>query len=114
MPHIIVEYSADLDDRHNMQMLCQALFDAARDCSVFPDPSAIKVRATPCQNWVLDGSVDGFVHVTVRLMKGREAATQAIVTNALLAVLGTRLVDVGSLTVDINDIDPATYAKRTL
>ena len=48
MPHIIVEYAGHLDETHCMTGMCQTLFDAAVSSGVFPDTTAIKVRAIPC------------------------------------------------------------------
>ena len=113
MPHFIVEYSADVTTHHDMQNLCQALFDSAKDSGAFPDTNAIKVRATPATHWVLGHGDSGFVHVTIRLLAGRDSATQALVTQTALKTLKAHLPLVGSLSVDIKDINPATYAKHT-
>lgn len=114
MPHFIVEYSADLSADHDIQSLCQALFDSAKDSGAFPDSSAIKVRALPASHWVVGHGDTGFAHVTIRLLAGRDADTQARITQATLDTLHAQLPGVGSLSVDIKDINPATYAKRTL
>ncbi len=114
MPHIIVEYAGQLDKTHCMTGLCQTLFDTAAASGVFPDVSAIKVRATPCPFFRIGTEPQSFAHVTIRLLAGRDEATKAELSCSILAALDQALPDVGSLSVDIKDIDTATYAKRTL
>ncbi len=114
MPHIIVEYAGHLDETHCMTGMCQTLFDAAVSCGVFPDTTAIKVRAIPCPFSRIGTEPQSFAHVTIRLLAGRDDAVKANLTQIILAALDQALPDVGSLSVDIKDIDTATYAKRTL
>ncbi len=114
MPHIIVEYAGHLDETHCMTGMCQTLFDAAAASGVFPDVSAIKVRAIPCPFFRIGTEPQSFAHATIRLLAGRDEATKAELTRSILAALDQALPDVGSLSVDIKDIDTATYAKRTL
>lgn len=113
MPHAIIEYSAGLDDDHDIHALCESTFDALAGCGVFGDPAAIKVRALPCPYFVLGSDPQSFAHVTVRLLPGRTGDQKASVTQAVLKALQAHLSAVGSLSVDIADLD-AAYAKRTL
>lgn len=114
MPHIVVEYSGYLDETHCMTGLCQTLFDAAVASGFFPDTSTIKVRAIPCPFSRIGTEPQSFAHATIRLLAGRDDATKASLTQLILTTLDQALPDVGSLSVDIKDIDTATYAKRTL
>ena len=114
MPHIVVEYAGHLDETHCMTGICQILFDAAAASGVFPDTSAIKVRTIPCPFSRIGTEPQSFAHTTIHLLAGRDDAVKADLTRTILAALDTALPDVGSLTVDIKDIDTATYAKRTL
>lgn len=114
MPHIIVEYAGHLDETHCMTDLCQTLFDAAAASGVFPDTSAIKVRTIPCPFSRIGTEPQTFAHATIRLLAGRSDDVKAALTQTILNTLDQALPDVGSLSVDIKDIDTATYAKRTL
>jgi len=114
MPHIIVEYAGHLDETHCMTGMCQILFEAAAATGVFPDTTAIKVRAIPCPFSRIGTEPQSFAHATIRLLAGRDDAVKANLTQIILAALDQALPDVGSLSVDIKDIDTATYAKRTL
>lgn len=114
MPHIVVEYAGHLDETHCMNTLCKTLFDAAATSGVFPDTSSIKVRALPCPFSLIGTEPQSFAHVTIRLLAGRDDAVKAELTRTILATLDQALPEVGSLSVDIKDIDTASYAKRTL
>lgn len=114
MPHIIIEYAGHLDETHCMNTICKTLFDTAATSGVFPDTSTIKVRAIPCPFSIIGTDPQSFVHATVRLLAGRDDAVKAELTRTILTALDQALPDVGSLSVDIKDIDTASYAKRTL
>ena len=113
MPHLVIEYSQDLAEAHDMAALCQSLFDAAKTSGVF-DPATIKVRALPCPYWCTGTDPQSFAHITIRLMSGRDAAAKSRLTQHILAAMDRQLPDAGSLTVDIKEIDPTTYAKRVM
>ena len=72
MPHITLEYSANLEPTVDMYGLCTALKDAAAATGVFP-PAGIRVRAIQCDHSVVaDGDPrHGFIDISVRLRAGR-------------------------------------------
>ncbi len=114
MPHIIIEYSGHMDETHDMNEICQALFKTAADSGIFPDTTAIKVRAIPCPFWCIGTEPNCFVHATIRLLEGRDTETRKRLSNLVLKTLDEKLPDIGSLSVDIKGITIETYAKRTL
>jgi 5-carboxymethyl-2-hydroxymuconate isomerase len=114
MPHIIIEYAAPIAEQHDLDKLCKALFDAALETGVFKSPKDVKVRAIPATHWYLQTENDSFIHVTVRLLTGRTTEQKASVTNAMLKTADQLLPEVGSISVDIKELDPATYAKRSV
>ncbi len=113
MPHLVVEHSADIANHQNMSDLCKTLYDTALRSGEFDAPT-IKVRAISCAASYIGTEPQSFAHVTLHLMAGRDTKTKSRLTQTILNALETSLPDVGSLTVDIKDIDPATYAKRVL
>jgi len=86
MPHISLEYSAELDTVLDMRGLCVTLRDAAAATGVFP-PAGIRVRATACSHSIIaDGDPrHGFVDIHVRLRAGRTDAAKTRATDALFA-----------------------------
>lgn len=86
MPHIILEYSANLDDALDMHAFCTVLKDAASATGVFP-PAGIRVRAISCTHSVIaDGDPrHGFIDISVRLLAGRSDEAKTNATDAIFA-----------------------------
>lgn len=84
MPHITLEYSANLDAQMDIAALCVALRDAAVATGVFP-PAGIRVRAFAANHVVIaDGDPrHGFIDVAVRIGTGRDTVTQSRAADAL-------------------------------
>ena len=117
MPHIIVEYSANLEPELDPQGLVNALHKAALATSVFP-VGGLRTRAERRDVFaVADGDPDnGFVAVMARIGEGRDAATRRKVAQALMAVLETETAWAFAtrglgLTVEVAEIDGAASLK---
>lgn len=120
MPHIIAEYSANLEDRLDVQALVDDLHQAAADSGV-AELVAIRTRAERREFFrVADGNpANGFVHITARLRVGRPEEKLAALGKALLAAADKRLTEVYpthpiGLTVEIYEIDELTFRRNTL
>ena len=111
MPRIALEFSDGLQDTHDMHALCEALFEALiLDPEIKPE--ALKVHATPVPYWRIGTEPQSFAHITFYLYAGRDDATKARLTDIALTTMHTHMPDVGSLSVDARDMNPAAYAKR--
>lgn len=121
MPHVIAEYSANLEDRLDVAALVADLHQAAIDSGV-ADLPAIRTRAARREHArVADGNpANGFVHIVARLRRGRSVAQRQALGQALLAAADRRLATVYplhpiGLTVEIHEIDPdMTFRRNTL
>jgi len=113
MPHITIEYTERLDGSHDMQSLCEALFQTLSAHSAIPHPESLKIRAVPCPFSRIGTTPATFAHAQLALLPGRDAATKSDLAHSILAVMQANLPDVGSLSVDVSDLNPA-YAKRVL
>jgi 5-carboxymethyl-2-hydroxymuconate isomerase len=120
MPHIIAEYSANLEDCLDVQGLVDDLHQAAIDSKV-ADLAGIRSRAARREHFrVADGHpANGFVHITARLRIGRPEALRQALGEALLAAADKRLANVYpthplGLTVEIYEIDEMTFRRNTL
>ncbi|WP_299043183.1 5-carboxymethyl-2-hydroxymuconate isomerase [uncultured Tateyamaria sp.] len=84
MPHIILDYSANLETVMDMHGLCVALKDAAAATGVFP-PAGIRVRAHAANHFVVaDGDPKhSFIDITIRLAAGRSDAQKTQATDAV-------------------------------
>lgn len=117
MPHIVVEYSANLETQVDPRALVQALHRAALETGVFPI-GGLRTRAERCEVYFLaDGNPDNaFVAVVARIGHGRDAETRERVAAALMAVLeretreAFRTRGLG-LTIEIQEIDPIGSLK---
>ena len=121
MPHIIAEYSANLEDRLDVQALVNDLHQAAIESAV-AELVAIRSRAVRREHFrVADGNpANGFVHITARLRRGRTVEARKALGQALLAAADKRLASVYpshpiGLTVEVHEIDPdMTFRRNTL
>jgi 5-carboxymethyl-2-hydroxymuconate isomerase len=120
VPHIIAEYSANLEDRLDVQGLVDDLHQAAIDSKV-ADLAGIRTRAARRVHFrVADGNpANGFVHIVARLRIGRPEAVRQALGEALLAAADKRLANVYpvhliGLTVEIYEIEEMTFRRNTL
>ena len=114
MPHIVIEYPASLANQTDLNDLCEKLFHAAEKTGIFPNPEDIKVRALAASHSYRATQDQSFVHVTVLLLSGRTPEQKRNLSDQVIKALDTALPNVGSLTVDIKDMDRETYSKRVL
>ena len=118
MPHVIVEYSANIEAEISPQQLVEEIH-AAAIASGIAEPVAVRTRLMRREHYrVGDGSPDNaFVHIDIRARKGRtleqrQAAVQALYDQAnktLDVVFKARPL---ALTVEIHEIDPETRLLR--
>jgi len=121
MPHIIAEYSANLEDRLDVQALVDDLHQAAVESQI-ADLVGIRSRAARREYFrVADGNpANGFVHIVARLRRGRTTEQRKALGQALLAAADGRLaalypVHPIGLTVEVHEIDPdMTFRRNTL
>ncbi|MEP1962274.1 5-carboxymethyl-2-hydroxymuconate isomerase [Tateyamaria sp.] len=117
MPHIVLEYSANLEDRLDMHALCVALKDAAAATGVFP-PAGIRVRAHAVDHVVIaDGDPQhSFIDISIRLAAGRETAAKTRATDAVFEAARTFTADVMvesafMLSLELREID-AVFSRK--
>ena len=113
MPHVVIEHSPDVGARHDLAALCEALFQALAQHSAIPHPASLKIRTHETGAHRLGSEPQSFAHATLLLLPGREGDTRSDLAQTILDVMAARLTDVGSLSVNLADLD-AAYAKRVL
>ncbi len=94
MPHVTIQYTANLDPEAKMDVLCASLAEvilAQRDAEgqrLFPI-GGTRVLAYPAQTFaVADGAPDrAFVYLGVRIAPGRERARVTTTGEALIAAV---------------------------
>ena len=118
MPHLTVEYSANIEDRAEITEFCAIMRDAMIETGIFP-LGGIRVRAFPCQTYVIaDGAQDyGYLHMICRVGHGRDESVRAAAAETLYAAaedwLKPRMVDRPfALSLDLDELHPVTSLKR--
>jgi 5-carboxymethyl-2-hydroxymuconate isomerase len=117
MPHIWVEYSANLDDDVVIDKLLDSVHEAAIATGVFPIGGA-RTRAVRVEQYrIADGHRDnGFVHVVLRIGHGRDAATKKAATEAVFAAVCAFLRPVYDrrplgISLEMQELDPVLNLK---
>jgi 5-carboxymethyl-2-hydroxymuconate isomerase len=92
VPHVVVEYSANLDAQLDIDQFLTALKDAAVATGVFPI-GGIRVRANRAEHYVIaDGAADNsFIAITLRIGHGRDFETRKRASDAIFAAACDKL-----------------------
>lgn len=119
MPHIQIDYSANLESRLDLAGLCRVLRDAAVATGFLP-LAGLRVRATACSHVVIaDGNPDhAFADISLRLRGGRTDEAKAKATETIFAAAEAYCADVLAtssfmLSFEMRDIDPALSPKTS-
>lgn len=117
MPHLTLEYSANLEADVDIAAFCRAMRDAMVATGIFP-LGGIRIRAFPCHTYVIaDGDpAHAYLHMICRVGHGREEAVrlQAAkqVYNAAEAFLKPCVSGPFALSLDLDELSPVTSLKR--
>ncbi len=72
MPHLILEYSANLEDKVDIRGLVRTVHEAALETGIFPEAGTRTRAAKRTEFEIADRHPDnGFVHLTLRIGMGR-------------------------------------------
>ena len=113
MPHCIIEHSSNLESN----TLIPLVFSACQESLLFAkDSSDIKVRAiefTQYQTGILQNDIVqvDFIHVTLKILSGRDTQQKLMLSNLVLSSLETLKLTNCSTSVEVLDVDRASYAK---
>lgn len=86
MPHLIIQYSGNLDDALIIDNLCEALHRVMLDSGVFP-LAGIRVRAFRCDHAEVADRLaeNSFVDMVIRMGEGRPAADRKRVGESIMS-----------------------------
>ncbi|MGR3614723.1 MAG: 5-carboxymethyl-2-hydroxymuconate Delta-isomerase [Paracoccaceae bacterium] len=117
MPHFCIEYSANMENRVDIQSLCDLLRHTAIDTGVFP-LAGVRVRAFRADHVsIADGDTQhGFIDISIRLRAGRDLETRKRATDTIFgaaeAFLAVALTKHSfALSLEMRDIDPELSPK---
>ncbi|MFN3208199.1 MAG: 5-carboxymethyl-2-hydroxymuconate isomerase [Roseovarius sp.] len=113
MPHIIIEHSKGLEDSHDLQALCDDLWEKFAAHASVTAPDTVRTRTIAATASRIGVEPQSFAHATLLLLPGRSEAIRAELAGLVLDRLEVHLSDVGSLTVRLDAIEQP-YMKRML
>jgi len=118
MPHLIVEYSANLERQVDIARLVVAVHTAALETGVFPI-GGIRTRAVRREVYAIADSHpdNGFIHVQARIGKGRAPDVRQRAAEHIFAAVRAETAKVFAqrplgLTFEIVEIDPVGSLKH--
>ena len=118
MPHLIIEYSSNIEGQLDLPGLIRELHETAIGTGVFP-LGGIRTRASRREDYrIADGDPEnGFVFLTVRYGAGRELEILQVAGQQIFDVLCRRLAALYdsiplSLGMEMQEIDPNLSFKK--
>jgi 5-carboxymethyl-2-hydroxymuconate isomerase len=118
LPHLIVEYSANIEDRIGLDALLDKLHARALETGVFP-LGGLRVRAHRTDAYrIADKAPDnGFVHVTALIGHGRPLDVQQRAGEELLAALTEHLLPLFeqsplAISLNVQEMHPVLNFKK--
>lgn len=118
MPHLTVEYSANLDGRTDVARLCDALLATLLDTKLF-EVGAVRVRAIRCEAYAIADRLpdNAFIDLNLRIGKGRSDEEKKRTGEALFACATQMLSPLFetphfALSLEIREIDAALSWKK--
>lgn len=111
MPHLIIEYSKQIEDTVDITAIMEKVFQGAVAANLFAEKD-IKVRAHAYQLHMNGAGLNGFIHVSSRILSGRNTEQKTQLTQAVLTELKKLGLADLSITVEVLDIDRDSYAKH--
>ena len=118
MPHMAIEYSANLDAKVDMPALCELVSRTMLDTGIF-EPGAIRVRAFRAEAYAIADRLpeNGFIDMNLRIGKGRSAEDKKRAGEAIFAAVSGHLAALFAtphfaLSLEIREIDAELSWKK--
>ena len=117
MPHLMIDYSANVEPDLDIGGLCNTLRDVAASIDAFP-LAGVKVRAVRVDHYAIaDGNPEhGFIDISVRIREGRDMETKQNAAQKIFEAANEFVADVMqrrslALSLELRDIDAALSPK---
>ncbi|HET9390541.1 MAG TPA: 5-carboxymethyl-2-hydroxymuconate Delta-isomerase [Steroidobacteraceae bacterium] len=118
MPHIVIEYSANLRGQLDLPRLLEAAHTSALATGVFPI-GGLRTRAYAAEHYrIADAHPDNaFIHITLRVGHGRDLETRRRACEAIFTSVCERLAPLQEriplgISLEMQEIDPVLTFKR--
>ncbi len=110
MPHCIIEYAKELEKSVSASDLVQMVHTGAVKSGLFEEDH-IKTRAIAYEYFRTGTGDSAFVHVSLKILAGRDQQQRKSLTSHVLHELQTIPLSPLSLTVEVRDMERETYSK---
>ena len=117
MPHLMIDYSANIEPDVDIGALCDTLRDVAASIDAFP-LAGVKVRAVRVDHYAIaDGNPEhGFIDISVRIREGRDMETKQNAAQKIFDAANEFVADLMqrrslALSLELRDIDAALSPK---
>ena len=118
MPHFSIEYSANLDERVDMQALCALISRTVLETGLF-EVGAVRVRAFRAEAYSIADALseNGFIDMSFRIGQGRTDEEKRRTGEAIFKAVGDYLAPLFdtphfALSLEIREIDPDLSWKK--
>ena len=118
MPHLIVEYSGNLEPELDVDALVCAIHETALATGVFP-VGGVRTRAQRCDHYrIADGHPDNrFVHLDIKIAAGRSLDVRKKAGDAIFKAVTDTLASLYAkyplgISMEIMEINPDTSWKQ--
>jgi 5-carboxymethyl-2-hydroxymuconate isomerase len=112
MPHVIAEYSANIEEKIRIETLLEVLHDAMMESGV-AELAGLRTRAERRDQFRIadNDPANGFVNITIRLAQGRSLEMRKLVAQTVFTAASRHLERVFAttpfvLSVEVQEIDP--------
>jgi 5-carboxymethyl-2-hydroxymuconate isomerase len=111
MPHIIIEYSANIEEKMGMVSLVEKVHASAVETGIFPI-GGLRVRCARRDHYkIADGHPDnGFVHIELKIGPGRDQKTKLSALNQIFSTVDEHLKPLHengplAMSAELNELD---------
>jgi 5-carboxymethyl-2-hydroxymuconate isomerase len=111
MPHLIIEYAETTVTDIQVESMMEAVLEAALSTDLFNEAN-IKTRAIPLRHYHLGKDSGGFIHVQCRIHTGRSDEQKRLLSESVSKALCELPLSVKVTTVEVVEMDSASYTKH--
>jgi 5-carboxymethyl-2-hydroxymuconate isomerase len=118
MPHFIAEYTDNIEKQADLPKLFEQVHALLGNCGVFP-LAGVRSRGVKLDTWrMADGKHDyAYVHMTLKIGHGRDAATRKAVAEGLFGVITEHFAELQSqrllaLSFEVIELHPELNFKQ--
>jgi 5-carboxymethyl-2-hydroxymuconate isomerase len=111
MPYFVLDCSRGIDRYADPDEILKSVHDAADSTGLF-QKGKVKVSLNQFEHYTVGGTRDDFIHVIGYIWTGRSEEQRSDLSRQIARALKTLLPAVFSISVDIRQIERATYNNR--